>query len=198
MNNLKLFLQVYLRPGRAVSDLMDKGSLSFAAVCVLFVAAAFFLTVNVRLNTTYHLPEISDFYPAGVADSELTDAQVQQAVTAYNAAMDDHAMVPVVGDAFFSYSSFDPTGFYRPLLTILIFYIPLIVYLIAIFGNINEYGQILRREYAVLATCTLTAWAAAHLPFAVAGPALAVGPPEDLRDRDRERVLLRCRHREQV
>src|SRR5947208_8100956 len=167
MNNLKLFLQVYLRPGRAVSDLMDKGKWPLAVALMLIVSAGFFFTVNTKLNTHYQLPAISDFYPADVAVQDLSDAERQAAVSAYDSAMERHNLVPVVGDAFFNYSSFDPLGFYRPLLTILIFYIPLIVYLISIFGNINDYGHTLRREFATLATCTLSAWAASHLPFIV-------------------------------
>jgi tetratricopeptide (TPR) repeat protein len=169
MNNLKLFLQVYLRPGRAVSDLMDKGSWAFAVVSLLLVSGAFFLTINTRLNEHYRLPEIADFYPAGVAVTELSDAQKQAAAQALTAVMDEHDKIPVVGDAFFSYSSFEPAEFYRPLVTILVFYIPLIVYLISIFGNINEYGQTLRREYGTLATCSLIAWASAHLPVSILG-----------------------------
>jgi cytochrome c-type biogenesis protein CcmH/NrfG len=169
-------LQVYLRPGRAVSDLMDKGSLVFATVVIVLVACAFFFTVNARLDSAYHLPAITDFYPAGVVESEMTDSQRQQAVADYTEAMDTHDKVPVVGDAFFSYSSFDATGFYRPILTISVFFIPLLVYFIALFGNINEYGQILRREYSALITCSFTAWAAAHLPFALAGIILEKTP----------------------
>jgi hypothetical protein len=169
MNNLKFYLQVYLRPGRAVSDLMDRGSWPLTVALVLIVSAGFFFTINTRLSEHYQLPAMSDFYPAGVAVQDLTDAERQTAVSAYNSAMESHNAVPVVGDAFFNYSSFDPLGFYRPLLTILIFYIPLIIYLISIFGNINEYGQTLRREFATLATCILTAWAASHLPFIVFG-----------------------------
>src|SRR6476619_5746005 len=121
MNNLRLFLQVYMRPGRAVSDLMDKGSWPLALILTLLVSSVFFLTVNTKLSEYYYLPSIYDFNPAGVSTSELSDTERQASVGAYNAAMDGHNVVPVVGDAFFNYSSFDPTAFYRPLLTILIF-----------------------------------------------------------------------------
>src|SRR4051794_16307022 len=99
MNNLKLFLQAYLRPGRAVSDLMDKGSLVFSVVSILLVGCAFFFTINAQLNAAYHLPDMSDFYPAGISQSDITNSQMRAAATAYTTAMDTHDKVPIVGDA---------------------------------------------------------------------------------------------------
>ncbi|PYS89484.1 MAG: hypothetical protein DMF62_07090, partial [Acidobacteria bacterium] len=51
-------------------------------------------------------------------------------------------------------------------------YVPAIILLVSLFTGIATFRLLLRRDYAVLATCTLMAWAAAHLPFAIAGLAL--------------------------
>jgi tetratricopeptide (TPR) repeat protein len=49
-----------------------------------------------------------------------------------------------------------------------------------LFGGAGNFGLILRRDYGTLAVCSLMAWAAAHLPFALAGITLSspeISPP---------------------
>ena len=45
-----------------MSEIIDKGSWLFAAVLVLIVSTAFFLTINVKLQTIYRIPTINEFY----------------------------------------------------------------------------------------------------------------------------------------
>jgi tetratricopeptide (TPR) repeat protein len=177
MNNLKLFFQVYLRPGAAMSDIMDRGSWAFAVVSVLVVSAAFFLTVNARLHTAYNIPQFSDYYTQPTAEEVAKDpvgtaAVRDQAFAQYTAADNARQRIPVVGDAFFSYFSFEPTGVIQPLLVVSLFYIPILVLLISLVGKIGNYGDVIAREYGTLATCSLMAWAAAHLPFSIIGAVL--------------------------
>jgi tetratricopeptide (TPR) repeat protein len=47
--------------------------------------------------------------------------------------------------------------------------VPAVILLVSLFTGIASFGLLLRRDYAVIATCTLIAWSAAHLPFAIAG-----------------------------
>jgi hypothetical protein len=61
-------------------------------------------------------------------------------------------------------------------LSISLFYVPAVVLLLSFLSGIGSFGVILRRDYAPLATCTLMAWAAGHLPFGLAG--LLLGPME--------------------
>jgi tetratricopeptide (TPR) repeat protein len=177
MNNLKLLFQVYLRPGAAMSDIMDRGSWAFAVVSVLIVSAAFFLTVNTRLHSAYNVPQLSDYYQQPTADEFAKDpitatAVRDQAIAEYQAADDARLRIPVVGDAFFSYFSFEPTGIIQPMLVVSLFYIPILVLLVSAVGKIGNYGDVIAREYGTLATCSLMAWAAAHLPFAIIGAIL--------------------------
>ncbi|WP_332699770.1 hypothetical protein, partial [Halalkalibacter lacteus] len=53
-----------------------------------------------------------------------------------------------------------------------LFYVPAVILFVSLFGGFSTFGLLLRRDYAVIATCTLLAWSAAHLPFAIAGVAL--------------------------
>jgi tetratricopeptide (TPR) repeat protein len=177
MNNLKLLFQVYLRPGAAMSDIMDRGNWAFAVVSVLVVSAAFFLTVNTRLHAAYNIPQLSDYYTQPTAEEVAKDpvgtaALRDQAFSQYTAADTVRQRVPLVGDAFFSYFSFEPTGVLQPLLVVSLFYIPILVLLVSLVGKIGNYGDVIAREYGTLATCSLMAWAAAHLPFAILGAVL--------------------------
>lgn len=184
MENIKLLGALFYRPLSAMSDIIDQGSWVFAAVSVFLVSIAFFATVNSKLETAYHIPNLYEFYqphyPTAGEDSEAAaEAEYNDAVAAYNQAMEARRKVPAVGDNFFKLFSFDPSGFFQPVLTLSIFYVPATILLLCIFAGIGNFGVVLRRDYAALATCSLMAWAAAHLPFAIAGIALysqAVSP----------------------
>jgi len=184
MENIRLLFQLYFRPASAMSDIIDNGNWLFAAVLVLLVSLAFFAFVNVRLEEAYRIPELGQFYKPEFSqldeDSPQAEAEYNKAVQQYRTAMSERQKIPVVGDRFFDFFSFDPAAPYRPLLTISIFYVPTVILLISLFGGIGRFGTVLQRDYGVLAVCTLMAWAAAHLPFAVVGALLSsagVSPP---------------------
>src|SRR4029079_2836906 len=184
MENIRLLFQLYFRPASAMSDIIDNGNWLFAAVLVLLVSLAFFAFVNIRLEEAYRIPELGQFYKPEFSqldeDSPQAEAEYNKAVQQYRTAMSERQKIPVVGDRFFDFFSFDPAAPYRPLLTISIFYVPTVILLISLFGGIGRFGTVLQRDYGVLAVCTLMAWAAAHLPFAVVGALLSsagVSPP---------------------
>ncbi|HEX8247112.1 MAG TPA: tetratricopeptide repeat protein [Pyrinomonadaceae bacterium] len=183
MENVKLLVALFYRPLSAMSDIIDNGSWFFAAVLVFLVSVAFFSTVNSRLETAYHIPNLYEFYQPNYSmtdeHSPAAEAEYNKAVADYNRALDERQKVPVVGDNFFRFFSFELGAFFQPVLTISCLYVPATILLLCIFGNIGNFGVILRRDYAALATCSMMAWAAAHLPFAVAGIVLyaqAVSP----------------------
>ncbi len=159
-----------------MSEIMDKGSWMFAAMAALVVAIVFFATIDVKLHDTYRIPDLSEYYQPAftdpAADSPTAAAEYRRSFETYQPALASRQRVPIVGDAFFTFFSFDPSAFYQPLLAISIFYIPLLVLLVSMFGSIGSFGLILRRDYGTLATCSLMAWTAGHLPFAIIGSAL--------------------------
>ncbi|MGB9180485.1 MAG: tetratricopeptide repeat protein [Pyrinomonadaceae bacterium] len=59
------------------------------------------------------------------------------------------------------------------LATLAVIYVPLTVLLMILLESLGSFGVVLRRDFGSLLICTLMAWAAAHLPFALAGLALA-------------------------
>src|SRR6185295_13759774 len=70
---------------------------------------------------------------------------------------------------FFQFFYFEPGKFYQPLLLLSVFYVPAAILLMCLIGGVGSFGLVLRRDYGTLAACTLNSWAAAHLPFAIAG-----------------------------
>lgn len=172
METLQLLFQMYVRPGAAMSELMDRGSWLFAAALVLVISAAFAAAINSKLDAIYRIPAVNEYYQpqySGDEDSDAAITEYNRAMAQYQQAMQARPRIPIVGDAFFRFYSFTPEAFYRPLLAISIFYVPALILLLTMLAPIGSFGLVLRRDYSTLATCTLTAWAAAHLPFGVAG-----------------------------
>ncbi|PYT01303.1 MAG: hypothetical protein DMF63_00160 [Acidobacteria bacterium] len=176
MENLKLLLQLYIRPAAAMSDIMDRGSWAFAAMSVLVIAIVFFATVNEKLHDAYRIPTLGEYYQPNYdstgVDSPTAEAEYKQSYENYQTAMASRQKIPIVGDAFFKFFSLDPGAFYQPLLAISIFFVPLLILLVSVFSQSGTFRIALTRDYAALATCSLMSWAAAHLPFEAVGAAL--------------------------
>jgi len=173
MDNLKLIFRLYLNPAAAMSDIMDKGSWLVAAGVVLVVSIAFFGTINMKLESAYHVPNAAEFrHVERDDDSEDPDAAIkknERSAAAYREAMANRQVIPVLGDRFFQFFYFEPGKFYQPLLLLSVFYVPAAILLMCLIGGVGSFGLVLRRDYGTLAACTLNSWAAAHLPFAIAG-----------------------------
>lgn len=172
METLKLLFLIYVRPSFAFSEIMDRGSWLVAAGIAFVVAILFFFTVNARLDAAYRMLSVSDYYDEvyySEIDPAIAERREAEALKNYQDAVRNKRNVPIVGDRFFSFFSFSPTSFYQPVIAISLFYVPFVVLCVSLLAGIASFGLLLRRDYAVVATCTLLAWAAAHLPFAIAG-----------------------------
>lgn len=179
MENIKFLLQMYFRPAAAMSGILDQGSWLFAAGAVLVVSFAFFATVNSKLQTSYAIPQFYEFYNPELLDSDeytpAMEAEYRKAQAAYQQALAERPKIPLVGDRFFTFFSFD-ANFFTPLIALSVFYVPAVILLMSVFGGTGNFGVVLRRDYSALATCTLLGWTAAHLPLAIAGIALYSAP----------------------
>jgi hypothetical protein len=184
MENLKLLFQLFYRPAGAMSDIMDKGSWVFAAMLVLVVSIVFFATVNTKLHEAYRIPTLNEYYQPNYEttdfESPAAQAEYKSSFENYQNALASRQTIPVVGDRFFKFFSFEPSAFYQPVLAISVFYVPFLVLLISIFASLGSFGLVLRRDYGTLATCSLMAWASSHLPFALIGAALFTSPVSPL------------------
>src|SRR5688572_10906368 len=127
MENLKLLFQLYVRPAASMSDIMDRGSWAFGAMAVLVIAIVFFATVNEKLYDAYRIPTLSDYYQPNYEttdfDSPAAEAEYKRSYADYQNALASRQKIPVIGDTFFKFFSFDPGAFYQPLLAISIFYV---------------------------------------------------------------------------
>lgn len=179
MENIKLLFQLYFRPATAMSEIIDKGSWAFAAVLMLIVSFAFQYVVNSRIASTYAVSK-SDYYltnssfnGANSTGGTLTPAQREEAEFYANLDLENELKherrpFPIAGKYWLYFFSFEG-NFFTPLISLSIFYVPAVILLMCIFGGIGSFSVILQRSYGELATCSLMSWAAAHLPFAVAG-----------------------------
>jgi Flp pilus assembly protein TadD len=182
MENIKLFFRLYYSPAQAMGGIIDRGSWFFAAMLVLLVSILFSVGVNTRLDAEYRVRDFGEFYQQGddKGVSPESIARKERAQADFRGAETSRSKIPLLGDLFFRFFSFDPTSFYIPVLSISLFYVPTVVLLLSFLGGIGSFGVILRRDYAPLATCTLMAWAAGHLPFGLSGLLLGsmeISPP---------------------
>ena len=100
----------------------------------------------------------------GVTSEEeyLADAATPRVVV-------EHRPLPVVKNYGWWFLSFAPSGYFTVLLGLAVLYIPFVLLIVTFSESLGSFGVVLRRDYGPLLTCTLMAWAASHLPFAVAG-----------------------------
>lgn len=148
---------------------MDNGSWFLAAVFVFVVSCGFYFTVNAKLQEAYSVPNYNDYVAEQSHDLDLSDDQYIQIDRDYQKIVKNRRQVPAIGDNLFWFFSFEPKGFYRPLISIAVFYVPLTILLITLFANLGNFGIIFQRDYGTLSTCAMMAWTASHLPFAVIG-----------------------------
>ncbi|MEP6923616.1 MAG: tetratricopeptide repeat protein [Pyrinomonadaceae bacterium] len=180
-DNFKFLVQLYLKPHRAMSNIIDRGSWLFGVFAVVAVSFAFQYSVNSPLHQAfgipryqfelYEQPELVGNLPNvdEYTDEELYDAEDKIAHENYQKAVNNRQKLPLVGDYGLWFFSFSSLNFLSVLLGLTIFYVPATILTLFLFEPFGNYSMIFRREYGVTLTCTLMAWTAAHLPFAVIG-----------------------------
>lgn len=146
--NLKLLFQLYTRPRRALSGIIDEGSLLFGAAAVLAVSV---------LST------------AGVAAQWLAPPPTPVVATPSPAAEEESPPPPPappwsrrVSLAFLSFGTTLTTVFVLALL-----YAPAALFLVTLVHPAGSFGVAFRRDFGPFLACTLMCWAAARLPFAL-------------------------------
>lgn len=167
METLRNFLKVYFRPGAAFGSLIDEGSWFVAGLIVLVVALAFQFGVNRQIADSYSVGSMDQFIrgervvPRGEMFAGEPDIERALSLKPF----------PVFGHRVTWLFSFD-SSFISPLIILSVFFVPGTLLLSALIARLGNAGVVLNKEYGSFSTCALTAWAAAHLPFALAGLAL--------------------------
>ncbi len=139
LENTKLLWRLFWQPGRALSGILDRGSLLFASLTVLAVSVLFETTVR---------PPVP---PAPIALAQTSPEQGALPVR----------VVHVRPQWSFS--------FYTPLLVLAAIYVPGTLLVTKVIGRLGGLGVVFQRDYSSLLTCTAMAWTAAQLPVVLAG-----------------------------
>src|SRR5512132_231729 len=166
--NTNLLLGLLYRPVSSMGRIVDEGHWLYAAIAVAALSMIFHATVTSLIYNNY-AAVYREFTPA---EQEEMAAQYEEAdeedvqIPPYT--FDQHPL-PLVGQRAWRFVSFAPPSFYTAVLGMAILYIPCLILLVAMAGTNMSFGVLLRRDYGPLLTCGLMAWAAAHLPFALAG-----------------------------
>ena len=166
--NTKLLLGLLYRPVSSMGRIVDEGHWLYAAVVVAALSMVFHATVTSIIYNNYEAVyrEIPHAEQQLASDDDYEEEE--DAPTFYY----EKQPLPLVGLRGWWFVSFASPSFYTAVLGMAILYIPCLILLVAISGVNASFGLLLRRDYGPLLTCGLMAWAAAHLPFALAGFAL--------------------------
>ncbi len=163
--NAKLLLKLYYRPHGAMSEVIDHGSWIFAAAAVIAVSVLMEYGVASRIFNTYQ---------AGTMTSQV---HMQEAPAKAEEGVQRRPL-PVVGDLGWWFVSFSFTSVLASPFTLGLLYVPFTLLVINLFEDLGSFSVVLRRDYGALLTCTLMAWAAAHLAFSAAGLGLEAFVPD--------------------
>jgi tetratricopeptide (TPR) repeat protein len=168
--NTKLLLGLLYRPVSSMGRIVDEGHWLYAAVIVAALSMLFHATVTSVIYNNYEAV-YRELPPAPVAtvneaadEEEDYEAPPQRPHFYY-----DKLPLPGVGMRGWWFVSFADPSFFSAVLGMAILYIPILILLVAMSGVNASFSVLLRRDYGPLLTCGLMAWAAAHLPFTVAG-----------------------------
>ncbi len=173
--NTKLLLGLVYRPVSSMGRIVDEGHWLYAAVVVAALSMVFHATVtSVIYNNVEAVYRELPPQPAATPDPEAYDDEEDYEPVPRPHFVYDRHPLPLVGDRGWLFVSFAPPGFFTAVLGMAILYIPCLILLAAMSGVNASFSVLLRRDYGPLLTCGLMAWAAAHLPFTLAG--FALGP----------------------
>jgi tetratricopeptide (TPR) repeat protein len=142
LDNLGLFLDLYRRPRRAFSGILDQGSIVFGAALVVMVSGI--MTAGLAVQTM------------------IASAQVVSPEAGPAAAPSPFGLAPLVS---LTSSLGDVFG-------LALLYAPFALLALTVFEPVGSFGVAFRRDFGPLLACTFFAWAAARLPFALLSLAL--------------------------
>jgi tetratricopeptide (TPR) repeat protein len=158
MGQLRLFLLVYARPARAMSGIIDEGSLlfGFAGVVAVWLLTSAALYAKIA-------PAYAPFLPR--AQPQVSPAVPEDEGVAIDPETGEIAATGS-GLAAAAFMSGTLTG--ASVLVMVVLYAPFALLLLTIFEPIGSFGVAFRRDFGPFLACLLFAWAAARLPVALA------------------------------
>lgn len=151
---LRLLFGLYVRPRRALAAIMDEGSIIFGAIAVLLVAglfeaggwARYWGDVARAVGPAAHAARPAE--PAADSGDPPTEGAPPGPAALLGTLASTSALTTVVGLA--------------------VLYAPSLLFALTLLEPIGSFGVAFRRDFGALLACTFDAWAATHLPFALA------------------------------
>ena len=163
--NLKLFFRLYLHPAKAMSEIIDRGSWLFGALAVVVVSVGLEFGIAGSLYRAYQSPPVT-------MHLRVYHPTQQSPVSVEEEELPVRAPLPLVGQYAWYAVSFSTLSVLGSVLVLGLLYAPFALFLINLMEDLGSFSVILHRDFGPLLTCTLMSWAAAHLPFALAGVAI--------------------------
>jgi Flp pilus assembly protein TadD len=165
IGQLKLLARLYWRPFSSMSALLDEGNWVFGAVLVVLVSGVLQYTLVNRQQDAVRamVPAAAKHTPgnpAGTAPSE-------EDLTPHFDAASMLAWQLIAANRF---------SVFTTLLGLMVLFVPAAILVACAVEPLGGVGVVLYRDYGGMATCTLMAWVAAHLPLAAVGMALPPMP----------------------
>src|SRR5215510_11990094 len=182
VENIKLLFKLYYRPASAMSDIIDRGNWLFGAALVTATAVLLGFTVTSRIYRRYESATITpeERRAARKSQPEISPSDQPQAEPDGDVEEDleqdlpkaRRLPLPVIGNAGWRLVSFNPTSLFAIALSLAALYTPAAILALTLISRTGSFSVAFRRDYGSLLLCVYMAWAASHLPFALAGLAL--------------------------
>jgi len=180
--NIKLLFKLYYRPVSAMSDIIDRGDWLFGAALVTATAFLLAITVTNRIYETYESAPVPPEERLAAPEPQSQTSPSDQPRAEPDRDVDEDSErslpyakrlpLPVMGNAGWRLVSFNPTSLFAIALSLAALYVPAAILALTLISRTGSFGVAFRRDYGSLLICVYMAWAASHLPFALAGFAL--------------------------
>ena len=163
MSQLRLLLLMYVRPLRAMSGIIDEGSLLLAAGLVLVAYALTSAALTTQMVRA--LPAQAAQARAMVPGQDSGDVPVEG--------------IPVQPSAESQAAAgfISATASFSTIFALALLYAPFMLLLLTVFEPIGSFGVAFRSSFGPFLACLLMAWAAARIPFAAFALFAPVGVP---------------------
>jgi Tetratricopeptide repeat len=171
-DNLKLLVQLYVRPRAALAAIIDEGSFFFglAAVVILSLASSV-PSLAIFASAMSRLPAQASLHRAGPARN--APAPVVAGPDA-----DEGSPLPAVPMSHWLLAGAATGLGFSSLLSVaglVVLYVPAVIFIMTLVDRrAGSFGVALARDYGQLAPCVLMAWTAARLPFVLLSIGLAL------------------------
>ena len=184
IENTKLLFKLYYNPLAAMSGLIDKGNWFYGVILATAVALLFSFSVTSHIHEAFEAVPLAPQkmrLPQSQRASYQMQAQAQPQTPdddddeqTYSVPRPQRLPLPLIGNSGWWVFSFRAISLITIALSLAVLYVPGTILVLALLERIGSFTIALRRDYGAMLSCALMAWAASHLPFALAG--LAIEP----------------------